>query len=87
MSGYWLDRLDLPGEQAPGQPLIEIVGNERVLIEHHFGVTEYGCHCICVKVRSGLVYVQGRELVLSRMTRQMLVISGCIETVRLERRG
>lgn len=87
MRGNWMDRLDLPEEPIPGKPLIEIVGHERVLIEHHCGVTEYGRSLISVKVRYGRVSVQGRGLELTRMTREMLVISGCIDCVRLERRG
>ena len=41
----FLDRLaegiDLPGEALPGQPVLEVAGDRRVLIEHHRGVTEY----------------------------------------------
>ena len=44
--GNWMERMveraDLPGEALPGQPLVELLGERRVLIEHHGGVTEYG---------------------------------------------
>lgn len=77
---------DLTDETLPGVPLIEIAGDSRVLIEHHFGVTEYGRCQICVRVKYGLVIITGSRLELARMTRQILVVTGCIETVRLERR-
>lgn len=78
---------DLNDEPLPGVPLVEIAGDSRVLIEHHFGVTQYGRCQICVRVKYGLVVVQGTRLELARMTKQQLVIAGCIECVKLERRG
>lgn len=78
---------DLNDEPLPGVPLVEIAGDSRVLIEHHFGVTQYGRCQICVRVKYGLVVVQGTRLELARMTKQQLVITGCIECVKLERRG
>ena len=87
MGMNWMDRLDLPEEPIPVQPLVEIAGQGRVLIEHHCGVTEYRREAICVKVKFGHIRVEGRGLELSRMTRQQLIICGCIDSVRLERRG
>jgi sporulation protein YqfC len=79
--------VDLNDEPLPGVPLVEIAGDSRVLIEHHFGVTQYGRCQICVRVKYGLVVVLGTRLELARMTKQHLVITGCIECVKLERRG
>ena len=85
----FLDQLssvsDLQDEAIPGLPLIEILGDRRVLIEHHCGITEYGCNQICVKVRQGMISVVGTKLELALMTKEQLIISGCIEGVRLVR--
>ncbi len=80
-----MDRLDLPDEPMPGQPLVEIAGTDRVLIEHHGGVTEYGCQRIRVRVRYGTVCVSGNDLQMKRMTADQLVICGKILCVSLER--
>jgi len=86
----FLDQLssaaDLQDEAIPGLPLIEIVGDRRVLIEHHCGVTEYGCNQICIKVKQGTISVYGNKLELALMTKDQLIISGCIEGVKLTRR-
>lgn len=86
----WLDRLadqaDLPGEAGIGQPLVELAGDRRVLIEHHQGVIQYGKEQICVKVRYGTVLVTGCGLELARMTKEQLVICGRIDSVTLNRR-
>lgn len=80
------DAADLPDEPAPGLPLVEIAGDRRVLVEHHCGVTEYGRQRISIKVKYGCVTVTGQRLELTRMTREQLIITGCIDCVTLERR-
>lgn len=87
---FLLDRLteeaDLTGEPLPGQPIVEIAGDNRVLIENHFGVKEYGTQRITVKVKYGCVCVSGRGLELQRMTKEQLVIKGRIDCVTVQRR-
>ena len=81
----WIERLadstDLQGEAFPGQPLVELYGDRRVLIEHHGGVTEYGREKIQVKVRYGYLCVCGGCL-----TAEQLVITGRIDSVSIIRR-
>ena len=89
-SGKWANRLtsatDLQDEVIPGQPLVEIVGDFRVLVEKHMGVTEYGESVIQVKLKFGSVCVCGRNLELALMTKEQLVITGRIESVKFVRR-
>lgn len=80
------DRADLQGEPLPGQPLVEILGEHRVLIEHHAGVTEYGREKIQVKMRYGCLCVCGHALELARMNANQLIISGRIDSVSIIRR-
>ena len=81
------DRLDLPGESLPGQVVVEITGENRVLIEHHCGVREYSRERIGVKVKYGVLQVCGSCLELRCMTREQLVISGRIDCIVLKRRN
>lgn len=88
---YFLERLadetDLVAEPLPGQPIVEIAGDRRVLIENHFGVKAYSREKIVVKVKFGFVCVCGCGLELMRMTKAQLVIRGRIDGVTLQRRG
>lgn len=88
--GKWMERLadrtDLQGEVLPGQPLVEILGEHRVLIEHHAGVTEYSRERIQVKMRYGCLSVCGFGLELARMNADQLIISGRIDSVSIIRR-
>lgn len=77
---------DLPGEPLPGQPIAEIAGDRRVLIENHQGVKEYTREKICVKVKYGMLTVCGCGLELACMTREQLIISGRIDCITLHRR-
>lgn len=81
------DEADMHMESIPGQPIIEIAGDRRVLIENHLGVKAYGREKIMIKVRFGAVCVCGCGLELVRMTREQLVIRGKIDAVTLQRRG
>ena len=88
--GYWVQKLtdhaDLCGESVPGIPIVEIAGDQRVLIERHKGVTEYGPQCIRVRVSYGILSISGCRLELTRMTANQLIISGIIEVISIDRR-
>ncbi len=76
---------DLPGESLPGEPVVELYGDNRVLIEHHGGITEYGPEKIQVRVRYGAVCICGSQLRLCRMQGPQLVILGKIQSVNILR--
>ena len=81
------DGMDLSGEPLPGQPIVEVAGDRRVLIENHFGVKAYSRDQIVVKVKYGCVCIYGCGLELMHMTKERLVIRGRIDGVTLQRRG
>ena len=81
------DERDFLDESIPGQPIVEIAGDGRVLIENHMGVKAYGREKIVVNVRYGFLCVCGCGLELLRMTRHQLVIRGKIDSVLLQRRS
>ena len=89
-SRFW-DQLaqsaDMNGECLPGQSLLELLGDNRVLIEHHRGVQEYSRERIGIKMRYGQIAVCGCGLEMIQMTRDQLVIRGQIDRITLHRRG
>lgn len=78
-----LRKVDLPTEVIPGQLLIEILGNCRVLIENHRGVIRYSTTEISIKTQHGKVCVQGKEMILEQMSKYRVIITGCIFNVCL----
>ena len=82
-----MDTADLPGEPLPGQCVVELAGDCRVLIENHEGVTQYSPEKIGVRVNYGTVCISGCDLNLKQMTKERLVIAGKIDCVSLLRGG
>ena len=80
-------RLDFSQASISGIPLAEILGDSRVLIEGHRGITQYEQGKICVRVKFGCYIVCGSDLELRHMTRETVVISGKIDMVTLTRRN
>lgn len=83
ISQHILQSMGLQDEALPWQTVVEILGTERVLVENHCGVTEYDTNCVMVQGKDGLICVYGRNLRLSRMMRQQLIICGQIEQIKL----
>ena len=75
------------GTKSAGyQPIVELAGDRRVLIENHLGVITYGKEKIIVKVKYGAVCICGCSLELTHMTKEQLVIFGTIQSISLHRR-
>ncbi len=77
-----LERRGLHTAPMPGISLVEMVGDHRVLVENHCGVTEYGRDFICIRLKQGCLQITGDGLNLSHMNRGQLVITGRIECIR-----
>ena len=75
---------DLKTEGLRPKTLVELYGNERVLIEEHRGIVAYGAEAIRVGSTFGMVMIEGAELRLCCMSRSQIVIRGRIECIRLE---
>lgn len=69
------------------QPLLELCGEHRVLIEQHKGIVEYSSEIIDIKVRFGSIRIGGSELGICSMTADQLVITGNISNISLLKGG
>ena len=65
------------------QPIVELAGQKRVLIENHKGVLEYSQEKIGIKVSYGKIIVVGNDLNLMQMSCDQLVIKGHVESLQL----
>jgi sporulation protein YqfC len=78
-----MQHIELPCEPIPGVPLVEIIGNTRVLIEGHKGVVGYNENEIRIQTRMGCVRVLGNGMTLAQITKHRLVITGTISGINL----
>lgn len=79
------DEAELMEENVSSEPILELWGDSRVLIERHLGVAQYGCDRICVRIPDGMFTVEGDGLTLCRMCAQQLLIRGKIARVSVKR--
>lgn len=64
--------------------LVELYGNERVLVEQHKGIVGYGSERIRIGATFGVLEVTGEGLRLCCMSPSQIVIRGRIDGVRVE---
>lgn len=83
---YLLEQAAVHPEPVPGQPIVEIADDRRVLIENHQGVAAYGKEMILVNVKFGSVRICGCELEILHMTKEQIVVFGRIHSIGLIRR-
>lgn len=81
------DRAELVDEVLPGQTVVEVIGEGRVLVEGHDGVSEYSDQEICIKVGYGVVKITGCNLKLTVIDKYKLVVSGVVRIIELMRRS
>lgn len=86
--GFWeriAEYTDLPDESFPGESIVELVGDRRIIVENHRGVTEYSHERISIRLRRGILTVGGAGLELTRMTKDLLVIAGTVNCIFVQR--
>ena len=72
-------------EMLSKQPLLELCGDHRVLVENHNGIGDFSAGRIDIKTKFGLYSIDGLDLEICRMTAEQIVISGEIDTITLFR--
>ena len=65
-----------------GVPLTEVLGNKRVLIENHHGIVAYGRANISVKISRGIICIEGRDLEISCISKDRIIVKGHIDCIR-----
>ena len=72
------DTFDLPGEVIQNLPRITMTGGNRVMVENHQGLLDYGETAIVIAGGRVKVKVQGDGLKLCAMNTEALLITGSV---------
>ena len=80
-----IDNVSFAGDLPSRRSLVELIEDSRVLIENHNGIASYNKKSIHVKASFGIVAVSGEGMELASMTKNQLVICGCISGITLYR--
>ncbi len=73
--------------QEVGCPILELCGDDRLLIENHRCVIGYNDRKVSVRVEYGVLEIEGRGLVLAGLQKEQLLVRGKIDVVLLLREG
>ena len=76
---------DIPEELSSNIPKVTILGFDRMLIENYKSVLEYQDFFIRIKMSTGIININGFELLMNEMTKDDLIITGNIESVDFEK--
>ena len=75
---------DIPEELANVVPKVTILDFNKMLIENYKCVLEYQDFFIRIKMKTGLININGFKLEMKEMTKDDLIITGNIEDVDFE---
>ena len=81
------EKAALHAEALPGVPLVEISGDDRILIENHICVAGYRESEIHIRFSYGMLCICGEDLVLACAKKEQLIIHGRICSVTMHRGG
>lgn len=73
--------LQLPQEILLEKLNIEILGNEKMNIINHKGIIYYSSENIRINSTSGLLSIKGKNLLLSTLISEELIIEGEIDSI------
>ena len=73
--------LQLPEDILLEKLNIEILGNEKINIINHKGIIYYSSENIRINSTSGLLSIKGKDLLLSTLISEELIIEGQIDSI------
>lgn len=79
------ERAGLYGEALPNCPLVELCGDDRMLIEHHKCVLAYCDTSIDIKMPYGILNILGQGLCFICVETERLLIRGRVDSITLTR--
>ena len=79
------DQVGLHSEAVSGVTLLEISGDDRVLLENYLCILGYTDSLVRVRVEFGVYEISGCSLVISCIQKEQMVIYGRVDCITLRR--
>lgn len=74
---------NIPEMTLPGEPIIEVYGDRRVLVEGCCAVLQYAGNCIKLRNPSTIICVVGSDLHMVEISSSQTVITGKVENISI----
>ena len=79
--------IEWQGALQSGAARVTVLGSKRLLVENHTGLIEFTANVIRLNSAGGAIAIEGKNLSISDMRRQQLIIHGQISRVLLPEEG
>lgn len=77
------DALELQHDVALNLPVLHLTGSERLLMENHRGLLEYGRGKIRIASTAGVVEIEGQDLSIQSVGREDVLVTGVIGSIAI----
>jgi len=79
-----VDLLEMPPDVMLDLPKVTMIGRQKLLLENHRGIIEYGLTRVRVRTTAGLLTIAGEELVLKNLKPDEMLVEGKIASLTME---
>lgn len=87
MKKRFSDIFELSPEVVLDLPLIMLVGQHKLYIENHNGISRYNDNEIKVRIKTGFIVITGNEMIIEEIKIESLTISGMITGICYQASG
>lgn len=77
----WKGTLNIPKDVVYGVPIVMLTGDFEMIIENYQGIIEYTADIIKIRVKHGVIKVEGKELEVSYYKNKDMKIVGEIKRI------
>ena len=81
---YFQNIFDLPVEVVADYPLLMLAGNKKILIENHKGIALYQSDKLKIRIKDGILNIQGHKINVKEINTEYLSVSGEITAIFFE---
>ncbi|MCL2873833.1 MAG: sporulation protein YqfC [Defluviitaleaceae bacterium] len=74
--------LELPKEIVLDLPSLSMIGNEELSVENYKSIIEYKPELLRLNTKTGILYIEGKNLCLKQVTPDQIRITGCILNIK-----
>jgi sporulation protein YqfC len=75
------DYLELPADAVLDLPRLTLVGNSRLVVENHRGISEYQPDLVRLKLSTGELEIKGTGMLLREIKPDAIALEGTIQSL------
>lgn len=86
IKGKIADELEIPDNVITENPNIRIIGNRKIIIETHDGVSAYEKEYVTVNSKHQIIQIKGNDLKIEEINNYIITIEGQILEIKIKQK-